>query len=167
MWKCALCFAFFVTLRLLLSHINTDHAQSSTTLSITCPVENCFNCLPSYDKYNSLYKHVTRYHANLLDERDESMENRNENNISSTDPEVQNVRSGCYDGDLDHISSDPTHGPPQTTHYEQIQNNQDAELDTENNTSNADVEGCPNMTPEQHFREESIDVVRTCTLFYI
>ncbi|CAI5646440.1 unnamed protein product [Oreochromis niloticus] len=62
-WRCFLCYVFVaLSLRQLLSHINTMHSRSPD-FRVVCGIDGC----PSeYRVYNSFYYHVKRTHAHHL-----------------------------------------------------------------------------------------------------
>lgn len=62
-WRCFICYVFVaLSLRQLLSHINTMHSRSPD-FRVVCGIDGC----PSeYRVYNSFYYHVKRTHARHL-----------------------------------------------------------------------------------------------------
>ena len=62
-WRCFICYIFVaLTLKKLLSHINTQHSRSPG-FRVVCGIDGC----PSeYRVYNSFYYHVKRTHAHHL-----------------------------------------------------------------------------------------------------
>lgn len=65
MWRCAICLTVLAfSLKLLLSHINLEHA-SSPNFSIQCGIDGCPKV---FEKFPSFYKHVTRYHSDAYQE---------------------------------------------------------------------------------------------------
>ncbi|XP_061770753.1 uncharacterized protein LOC133561481 [Nerophis ophidion] len=62
-WRCFLCYIFVaLTLKQLLSHINTMHSRSPD-FRVVCGIDGCSS---EYRVYNSFYYHVKRMHAHHL-----------------------------------------------------------------------------------------------------
>lgn len=62
-WRCFICYIFVaLTLKQLLSHINTMHSRSPD-FRVVCGIDGCAN---EYRVYNSFYYHVKRTHAHYL-----------------------------------------------------------------------------------------------------
>lgn len=63
-WRCVICFVFVgLTLRCLLSHINSAHSRSPD-FRVVCGIDGC---VKEYHVYNSLWYHIRRTHAEHLD----------------------------------------------------------------------------------------------------
>lgn len=62
-WRCFICYIFVaLTLKHLLSHINTMHSRSPD-FRVVCGIDGCAN---EYRVYNSFYYHIKRTHAHHL-----------------------------------------------------------------------------------------------------
>ena len=62
-WKCVICFVFVaLTLKSLLSHINTAHSRNPDS-RVICGIDGCTE---EYRVYNSFYYHIRRTHALYL-----------------------------------------------------------------------------------------------------
>jgi len=62
-WRCFICYIFVaLTLKKLLSHVNTMHSRSPD-FHVVCGIDGCPN---EYRVYNSYYYHIKRTHAHHL-----------------------------------------------------------------------------------------------------
>lgn len=65
MWECSICRGYHGTnLRSLLHHISCVH-RFSVVFACYCPVTQCFR---KFQKYDTLYKHVKKDHAEVYNE---------------------------------------------------------------------------------------------------
>lgn len=63
-WRCVICFVFVaLTLKSLLSHINTAHSRSPD-FRVVCGIDGCTK---EYRVYNSLWYHIRRNHHEHLE----------------------------------------------------------------------------------------------------
>lgn len=63
-WRCVICFVFVaLTLKSLLSHINTAHSRNAD-FRVICGIDGCTE--EEYRVFNSFYYHITRTHALYL-----------------------------------------------------------------------------------------------------
>lgn len=62
-WRCVICFVFVaLTLKSLLSHINTAHSRNAD-FRVICGIDGCTE---EYRVFNSFYYHIRRTHALYL-----------------------------------------------------------------------------------------------------
>lgn len=65
-WRCVICFVFVaLTLKSLLSHINTAHSRNPD-FRVICGIDGCTE---EYRVFNSFYYHIRRTHALYLTTR--------------------------------------------------------------------------------------------------
>ena len=79
--KCPICSVFeSCRLRYLLLHISRIHG-SNQTFSCACPISGCFI---SFAKYDTLYRHVKKYHSELYNSTSTTTASINISNVDTT-----------------------------------------------------------------------------------
>ena len=111
-FKCSRCLSFqSLKLRTLMNHIYSVHSQECN-FHIKCLINDC---QLSFNKYNSLYKHILKHHPEEYDGQNSSVslqqndvENDVENNLSDGVSDLESNNNEIIHDDVDAMLADAT-----------------------------------------------------------